>query len=111
MLGQRVNGGAARVVDRGREVVGVDREEQARPLLLREGDALLQRQEGIVVAGKIDLIAARRRELVLELFGELKHDLLLRDAARARRAGIDAAMTGIEHDASSRFWTVPTTRR
>src|SRR6185437_1232191 len=54
--------------------------------------------ELVVGARHLDLVAPRRLEPASHVMAGRQRDLLLVDAAIADRAGVDAAMTGVEHD-------------
>ena len=97
LLGQRVDRGAAHV-GRLDQAVGVQRQEQLALALAGHLQAIAQAHDAIGVARHDHRVAAGRLELAAQLEGHREHDVLLVGAVGADRAGIDAAMAGIDHD-------------
>ena len=88
---------AARGVVGGRGV-GVDRDEQAGAQPPRDLEALGEDEIAVVLAGQGDAHPARRGQIVADRAGEGERHVLFAAAVGGRdRAGIDAAMAGIDH--------------
>jgi hypothetical protein len=78
--------------------VGVDRDEQVRLHLSRLFDAGAERDEIVAVAGEHDAGIRQRFQARLEFLGHGQHDVLLARAGGADRAGVLAAVAGVEGD-------------
>ena len=78
----------------------MDRDQQADPELAGDRGALLERQRAILVAGQRHPHPAMLGEQIAKLAGESEGEVLFLDRARhARRAGVAAAVAGVDqHD-------------
>ena len=94
LLRQRINRQAADC--RFGQRVGVDRQKQLGPVAARPRDALAQLHQNIPAPGQHHPIPAGGLELALQLARHRQRYIFFLDAARTDRAGIDAAMPGIE---------------
>ena len=76
----------------------MDRDEQRRIGVAGDFDPIVERNECVAVARHHHLVAAGRLEPALEFAREVEDEVFLDRAARAERAAVDAAMSGIEDD-------------
>ena len=94
-VGERIDAGAAhRMVG---QRVGVHGDEQRRAALLRDRHPFLQRDEDVARARQLDAIAPAGQQLPPQLLRRGEGDMLLVGAGDADRAGVLAAMPGVEH--------------
>ena len=80
--------------------VCVDGDEEVGLGLVGDRGAGLERDEGVVAAGEDDVRAETLPEQLAEPQRDIEDHILLFDAVGAERAGVMAAVTGIDHDAS-----------
>ncbi len=96
LLGQGVDGGAAH---RGAaQAVGVQGDEQVGAVLAGETHPLGERDEHVALARQLHLIPAGGEDPVAHGERQRQNHVLLQRAPDARRARIDAAVAGVEHD-------------
>ena len=81
-----------------RQGVGVDRDEKRGIEPARDAHALAERHEGVVLAGQDDLVMVAGAQFGRQNLGEIEHDEFLDGVVAAQRAGVDAAVAGIDHD-------------
>ena len=78
--------------------VGVDRDEKRGVEPARDAHALAERHECVVLAGQDDLVMVAGAQFGRQNLGEIEHDEFLDGVVAAQRAGVDAAVAGIDHD-------------
>src|SRR4051812_9494010 len=83
---------------RGRDRIRMNGDQQIRPRLAGDADALVEGHEHVMIARQGNAVAARALELPPQTFGKAEYDVLLVCASRGDGAWINAAMTGIDHD-------------
>ena len=80
--------------------VGVDGDEQIGLMLIGDGGARLQRNEGVVVAGVDDVGAQLALQQPAQAQRDVEHQIFFQQAVGADGSGVVAAVTGIDDDAS-----------
>src|SRR5579864_804581 len=78
--------------------VGVDRNKQVGTLLIGDGGAGLERDEGVVFAGVDNLRAQTSLQQFAQFAPDFEYQILFFQAVRPDGSGIVAAMAGIDHD-------------
>ena len=78
----------------------MDGDEQVGLMLVGDGGARLQRNERVVVAGVDHVGAQARLQQPAQAQSDVEHQILLHHPVRADGAGVVAAVSGIDHNAS-----------
>jgi hypothetical protein len=76
----------------------VDRDEEVSVLAVGDARALVERDEGVVIAGEHHL-EPQRLELRLQLLGDGQRHVLLPHAGRPDGAGVVSSVAGVDHHA------------
>ncbi len=80
--------------------VGVNGKEEIGLRLVGDGRSGLQRNEGVVIAGKDDVGAQALLEQLAQAQRDIEHHLLFFNATRSHGAGVMSTMAGIDDDAA-----------